>query len=176
MSRRRGGARPNRRRRGADEAGEGHHFTGYRRRRESCREPVLLSTILHPPVSLLLVYALFQIISGDLLCLLHTVPVSQCPPPPPEVVWLIASFSPEQKLEEADRKSQYQLDSLEREQRHLHRQLELLRGGSGAVAQGSPGEGERIRMDSVGSTLCSDRSDSDQGELRKIYLYTVYIY
>uniref|UniRef100_A0A3P9MSQ2 Max interactor 1, dimerization protein n=1 Tax=Poecilia reticulata TaxID=8081 RepID=A0A3P9MSQ2_POERE len=57
------------------------------------------------------------------------------------------------KLEEADRKSQYQLESLEREQRHLQRQLEL------------PGEGERIRMDSVGSTLCSDRSDSDQEEI-----------
>uniref|UniRef100_A0A3Q2VQX5 Max interactor 1, dimerization protein n=1 Tax=Haplochromis burtoni TaxID=8153 RepID=A0A3Q2VQX5_HAPBU len=69
------------------------------------------------------------------------------------------------KLEEADRKSQYQLESLEREQRHLQRQLELLSGGSGAAAQNSPGEGERIRMDSVGSTLCSDRSDSDQEEI-----------
>ncbi|KAI3352955.1 hypothetical protein L3Q82_019534 [Scortum barcoo] len=70
-----------------------------------------------------------------------------------------------QKLEETDRKSQYQLESLEREQRHLQRQLELLRGGSGAGALTSPGEGERIRMDSVGSTLCSDRSDSDQEEI-----------
>ncbi|KAM8842497.1 max-interacting protein 1 isoform 1-T1 [Synchiropus picturatus] len=69
------------------------------------------------------------------------------------------------KLEEADRKSQYQLESLEREQRHLQRQLELLRGGSGAAIQSCPGEGERIRMDSVGSTLCSDRSDSDQEEI-----------
>uniref|UniRef100_A0A3Q3XBX7 Uncharacterized protein n=1 Tax=Mola mola TaxID=94237 RepID=A0A3Q3XBX7_MOLML len=54
------------------------------------------------------------------------------------------------KLEETDRKSQYQLESLEREQRHLQRQLELLRGGS-------PAEGERIRMDSVGSTLSPDQ-------------------
>ncbi|KAG7485667.1 max-interacting protein 1 isoform X1 [Solea senegalensis] len=69
------------------------------------------------------------------------------------------------KLEEVDRKSQYQLESLEREQRHLQRQLELLGGGSGAAAQSSPGEGERIRMDSVGSALCSDRSDSDQEEI-----------
>lgn len=70
------------------------------------------------------------------------------------------------KLEETDRKSQYQLESLEREQRHLQRQLELLRGGSGAAATPSClGEGERIRMDSVGSTLCSDRSDSDQEEI-----------
>ncbi|XP_071382423.1 max-interacting protein 1 isoform X2 [Centroberyx affinis] len=68
------------------------------------------------------------------------------------------------KLEEADRKSQYQLESLEREQRHLQRQLDLLSGGSGAGAP-SPGDGERIRMDSVGSTLCSDRSDSDQEEI-----------
>uniref|UniRef100_H2MK09 Max interactor 1, dimerization protein n=1 Tax=Oryzias latipes TaxID=8090 RepID=H2MK09_ORYLA len=58
------------------------------------------------------------------------------------------------KLEEADRKSQNQLQSLEREQRHLQLQLEL-----------NPGEGERIRMNSVGSTLCSDRSDSDQEEI-----------
>ncbi|XP_074549071.1 max-interacting protein 1 isoform X1 [Halichoeres trimaculatus] len=69
------------------------------------------------------------------------------------------------KLEETDRKSQYQLESLEREQRHLQRQLELLGGSSGASAMSSSGEGERIRMDSVGSTLCSDRSDSDQEEI-----------
>ncbi|TNN62159.1 Max-interacting protein 1 [Liparis tanakae] len=81
------------------------------------------------------------------------------------------------KLEEADRKSLYQLESLEREQRHLHRQLELLRGGgsggsssssgsvSGSAAQSSPGDGERIRMDSVGSPLGSERSDSDQEEI-----------
>ncbi|XP_066549652.1 max-interacting protein 1 isoform X1 [Amia ocellicauda] len=60
------------------------------------------------------------------------------------------------KLEEADRKSQYQLESLEREQRHLQRQLDQLQGG---------GEGERIRIDSVGSTQCSDRSDSDREEI-----------
>ncbi|XP_008315665.1 max-interacting protein 1 isoform X1 [Cynoglossus semilaevis] len=69
------------------------------------------------------------------------------------------------KLEEVDRKSQYQLESLEREQRHLQRQLELLREGSSAAAQSSLAEGERIRMDSVGSALCSDRSDSDQEEI-----------
>ncbi|XP_068615915.1 max-interacting protein 1 isoform X2 [Brachionichthys hirsutus] len=74
------------------------------------------------------------------------------------------------KLEETDRKSQSQLESLERKQRHLQRKLELLRGGggggAGAVALGSAAEGgERIRMDSVGSTLCSDRSDSDQEEI-----------
>uniref|UniRef100_A0A8C6UM03 Max interactor 1, dimerization protein n=1 Tax=Neogobius melanostomus TaxID=47308 RepID=A0A8C6UM03_9GOBI len=66
------------------------------------------------------------------------------------------------KLEDADRKSQYQLESLEREQRHLQRQLELLGGGVGAPI---PVESERIRMDSVSSTLCSDRSDSDQEEI-----------
>uniref|UniRef100_A0A1A7YEU0 Max interacting protein n=1 Tax=Iconisemion striatum TaxID=60296 RepID=A0A1A7YEU0_9TELE len=69
------------------------------------------------------------------------------------------------KLEEADRKSQYQLESLEREQRHLQRQLELLGGDGAAAVQSSLGEGERIRMDSVGSTPCSDRSDSDQEEI-----------
>lgn len=77
----------------------------------------------------------------------------------------LLSVPPQQKLEETDRKSQYQLESLEREQRHLQRQLELLGGSSGASAMSSSGEGERIRMDSVGSTLCSDRSDSDQGKL-----------
>ncbi|KAG9341872.1 hypothetical protein JZ751_018596 [Albula glossodonta] len=60
------------------------------------------------------------------------------------------------KLEEADRKSQYQLENLEREQRHLQRQLDLLRGGA---------DGERIRTDSVGSILSSDRSDSDREEI-----------
>ncbi|XP_051978219.1 max-interacting protein 1 isoform X2 [Xyrauchen texanus] len=63
------------------------------------------------------------------------------------------------KLEEVERKSQYQLDNLEREQRHLRRRLDLLRGGGGVL------EGERIRTDSVGSTVCSEqsyRSDSDQ--------------
>ncbi|XP_051549867.1 max-interacting protein 1-like isoform X2 [Myxocyprinus asiaticus] len=63
------------------------------------------------------------------------------------------------KLEEVERKSQYQLDNLEREQRHLRRRLDLLRGGGGVL------EGERLRTDSVGSTVCSERSDrfdSDQ--------------
>ncbi|XP_068177997.1 max-interacting protein 1 isoform X3 [Antennarius striatus] len=69
------------------------------------------------------------------------------------------------KLEETDRKSQYQLESLEREQRHLQRQLELLSGGNCTAALCSVGEGERIRVDSVSSTLYSDRSDSDQEEI-----------
>ncbi|XP_077574451.1 max-interacting protein 1 isoform X2 [Stigmatopora nigra] len=60
------------------------------------------------------------------------------------------------KLEETDRKSQYQLESLEREHRHLQRQLEQLRGGGGVTV-----EGERKRMDSVGS----EHSDSDQEEI-----------
>ncbi|KAJ8402775.1 hypothetical protein AAFF_G00364470 [Aldrovandia affinis] len=60
------------------------------------------------------------------------------------------------KLEEMDRKSQYQLENLEREQRHLQRQLDQLRGG---------GDGERTRADSVDSTLSSDRSDSDREEI-----------
>ncbi|XP_051979798.1 max-interacting protein 1-like [Xyrauchen texanus] len=66
------------------------------------------------------------------------------------------------KLEEVERKSQYQLDNLEREQRHLRRRLDLLRGGGGVL------EGERLRTDSVGSTVCSERSDrfdSDQEEM-----------
>ncbi|KAJ8248082.1 hypothetical protein GJAV_G00238070 [Gymnothorax javanicus] len=60
------------------------------------------------------------------------------------------------KLEEVDRRSQYQLESLERKQRHLQRQLDQLRGGV---------DGERTRANSVGSALSSDRSDSDQEEL-----------
>ncbi|XP_065115720.1 max-interacting protein 1 isoform X2 [Paramisgurnus dabryanus] len=66
------------------------------------------------------------------------------------------------KLEDMDRKSRNQLENLEREQRHLQRRLDLLRDGGGAL------EGERIRTDSVGSTVCSersDRSDSDQEEM-----------
>ncbi|KAJ8360214.1 hypothetical protein SKAU_G00167390 [Synaphobranchus kaupii] len=60
------------------------------------------------------------------------------------------------KLEEADRRSQYQLDNLERQQRHLQRQLDQLRGGA---------DGERTRANSVGSALSSDPSDSDQEEI-----------
>ncbi|ERE78061.1 max-interacting protein 1 [Cricetulus griseus] len=57
------------------------------------------------------------------------------------------------KLEEAERKSQHQLENLEREQRFLKRRLEQLQG---------PQEMERIRMDSIGSTISSDRSDSER--------------
>lgn len=62
----------------------------------------------------------------------------------------IAHFLP-QKLEDYDRKAIHQIDQLQREQRHLKRQLEKL-----GI--------ERIRMDSIGSTVSSDRSDSDRGE------------
>uniref|UniRef100_UPI00398F73D2 max dimerization protein 1-like n=1 Tax=Pristiophorus japonicus TaxID=55135 RepID=UPI00398F73D2 len=55
-------------------------------------------------------------------------------------------------LEEGDRRALHQIDQLQREQRHLKRQLELFNV-------------ERTRVDSVGSTVSSDRSDSDQEEL-----------
>ncbi|XP_067857373.1 max dimerization protein 1 isoform X1 [Heptranchias perlo] len=55
-------------------------------------------------------------------------------------------------LEEGDRRALHQIDQLKREQRHLKRQLELLNV-------------ERTRMDSIGSTVSSDRSDSDQEEI-----------
>ncbi|XP_054838328.1 max-interacting protein 1 isoform X2 [Eublepharis macularius] len=60
------------------------------------------------------------------------------------------------KLEEADRRSQHQLENLEREQRFLKRRLEQLQGSQ---------EIERIRMDSTGSTISSDRSDSEREEI-----------
>ncbi|XP_037659689.1 max-interacting protein 1 isoform X3 [Choloepus didactylus] len=60
------------------------------------------------------------------------------------------------KLEEVERKSQHQLENLEREQRFLKRRLEQLQG---------PQEMERIRMDSIGSTISSDRSDSEREEI-----------
>lgn len=63
---------------------------------------------------------------------------------------IVASFLP-QKLEDYDRKAIHQIDQLQREQRHLKRQLEKL-----GI--------ERIRMDSIGSTVSSERSDSDRGE------------
>uniref|UniRef100_A0A8C3YWL3 BHLH domain-containing protein n=1 Tax=Catagonus wagneri TaxID=51154 RepID=A0A8C3YWL3_9CETA len=56
------------------------------------------------------------------------------------------------KLEEAERKSQYQPENLEREQRFLKRPLEQLQG---------PQETERIQMDRSGSTISSDHSDLD---------------
>ncbi|NXF54203.1 MAD1 protein, partial [Oceanites oceanicus] len=55
------------------------------------------------------------------------------------------------KLEDYDRKAVHQIDQLQREQRHLKRQLEKL-----GI--------ERIRMDSIGSTVSSERSDSDRGK------------
>uniref|UniRef100_A0A3B5LN15 MAX interactor 1, dimerization protein n=1 Tax=Xiphophorus couchianus TaxID=32473 RepID=A0A3B5LN15_9TELE len=60
------------------------------------------------------------------------------------------------KLEEVDRRSQHQLETLEREQRHLQRQLSLLQ---------SHGERERVRTDSLGSRMDSDRSESDREEI-----------
>lgn len=60
-----------------------------------------------------------------------------------------------QKLEDCDRKAIHQIDQLQREQRHLKRQLEKL-----GI--------ERIRMDSIGSTVSSERSDSDRGEPRSL--------
>lgn len=53
-----------------------------------------------------------------------------------------------------DRRSQHQLETLEREQRHLQRQLAQLQA-----------HGERVRMDSLGSREDSDRSESDRGQL-----------
>ncbi|CAL8361703.1 unnamed protein product [Boreogadus saida] len=60
------------------------------------------------------------------------------------------------KLEEADRRSQHQLENLEREQRHLQRQLSNL----------SP-SGDRVSMDTLSSMLdSSDRSeDSDREDI-----------
>ncbi|XP_066570356.1 max dimerization protein 1 isoform X1 [Amia ocellicauda] len=56
------------------------------------------------------------------------------------------------KLEESERRAQHQIDQLQREQRHLKRRLEQLGG-------------ERTRMDSVGSAVSSEKSDSDQEEI-----------
>ncbi|XP_077097717.1 max dimerization protein 1 isoform X2 [Siphateles boraxobius] len=53
------------------------------------------------------------------------------------------------RLEDGERKAQHAIDQLQREQRHLRRRLEQL-----GV--------ERTRMDSMGSTISSDKSDSDQ--------------
>ncbi|KAG8000178.1 Max-interacting protein 1 [Nibea albiflora] len=63
------------------------------------------------------------------------------------------------KLEEVDRRSQHQLETLEREQRHLQRQLAQLQ---------THGERERVRTDSLGSRMDSDRSESDRGKSEEI--------
>ncbi|XP_031163191.1 max-interacting protein 1-like [Sander lucioperca] len=60
------------------------------------------------------------------------------------------------KLEEMDRRSLHQLETLEREQRHLQRQLSQLQ---------THGDRERVRTDSVGSRMDSDRSESDKEEI-----------
>uniref|UniRef100_A0A8C9NTH5 MAX dimerization protein 1 n=1 Tax=Serinus canaria TaxID=9135 RepID=A0A8C9NTH5_SERCA len=57
-----------------------------------------------------------------------------------------------QKLEDQERRALHQIEQLQREQRHLQRQLEKL--GM-----------ERVRIDSIGSSLSSERSDSDQEEM-----------
>ncbi|XP_070760552.1 max dimerization protein 1 [Enoplosus armatus] len=56
------------------------------------------------------------------------------------------------RLEESDRRAQHTVEQLQREQRHLRRRLEQL-----GV--------ERTRMDSTGSAVSSDKSDSDQEDL-----------
>ncbi|XP_077586584.1 max-interacting protein 1-like [Stigmatopora nigra] len=60
------------------------------------------------------------------------------------------------KLEEVDRRSQHQLDTLEREQRYLQRQLAQLQ---------THGERDRVRTDSLGSPIDSDRFESDREEI-----------
>ncbi|XP_071987170.1 max-interacting protein 1 isoform X1 [Engystomops pustulosus] len=60
------------------------------------------------------------------------------------------------KLEDTARKGQHQLEVLEREQRFLKRRLEQLQGCA---------EPERVRADSVGSSMSSDRSDSEREEI-----------
>ncbi|XP_059830157.1 max dimerization protein 4-like [Hemitrygon akajei] len=56
------------------------------------------------------------------------------------------------KLEEQDRKALHQKEQLQRERRYLRRRLEQL------AVQGL----ERLRTDSLGSTVSTDRSDSEQ--------------
>uniref|UniRef100_A0A671PP15 BHLH domain-containing protein n=1 Tax=Sinocyclocheilus anshuiensis TaxID=1608454 RepID=A0A671PP15_9TELE len=56
------------------------------------------------------------------------------------------------RLEDSERKAQHTIDQLQRERRHLCRRLEQL-----GV--------ERTRMDSMGSTISSDKSDSDQEDV-----------
>ncbi|KAG9473322.1 hypothetical protein GDO78_018270 [Eleutherodactylus coqui] len=60
------------------------------------------------------------------------------------------------KLEDSARKGQHQLEVLEREQRFLKRRLEQLQGCA---------EPERVRADSVGSSMSPDRSDSEREEI-----------
>eukprot|EP00061_Rhincodon_typus_P017025 g45533.t1 len=58
-----------------------------------------------------------------------------------------------QKLEEQDKKALHQKEQLQRERRYLRRRLEQL------AVQGM----ERLRTDSLGSAISTDRSDSEQG-------------
>ncbi|KAM5228409.1 max dimerization protein 1 isoform 1-T1 [Ctenodactylus gundi] len=61
------------------------------------------------------------------------------------------------KLEDCDRRAVHQIDQLQREQRHLKRQLEKL-----GI--------ERMRMDSIGSAVSSERSDSDRATFTGVSL------
>uniref|UniRef100_UPI0035900716 max-interacting protein 1-like isoform X2 n=1 Tax=Myxine glutinosa TaxID=7769 RepID=UPI0035900716 len=62
------------------------------------------------------------------------------------------------KLEDVGRRNEHQKEQLRREQRHLERRLQQLSQNTGF----EPQLPERLRTDSLGSNLCSDRSDSDR--------------
>uniref|UniRef100_A0A8C9SMA4 Max dimerization protein 3 n=1 Tax=Scleropages formosus TaxID=113540 RepID=A0A8C9SMA4_SCLFO len=57
------------------------------------------------------------------------------------------------KLQEQDERARQLKERLRWEQRDLRRRLEQLQGTT-----------ERVRSDSLGSTMCSDKSDSDRGD------------
>ncbi|XP_021780599.1 max dimerization protein 1 isoform X3 [Papio anubis] len=107
---------------------------------------LLTKAKLHIKVSVLL-GCCFILTCSVRVCLLLYLQDSPLPRTPP--VWLLDES---QKLEDCDRKAVHQIDQLQREQRHLKRQLEKL-----GI--------ERIRMDSIGSTVSSERSDSDREEI-----------
>uniref|UniRef100_UPI00358DDDB4 max-interacting protein 1-like isoform X5 n=1 Tax=Myxine glutinosa TaxID=7769 RepID=UPI00358DDDB4 len=65
------------------------------------------------------------------------------------------------KLEDVGRRNEHQKEQLRREQRHLERRLQQLSQNTGF----EPQLPERLRTDSLGSNLCSDRSDSDREEI-----------
>lgn len=74
-----------------------------------------------------------------------------------------------QKLQEQDERAELLKDRLRWEQRELRTRLEKLQGGS-----------ERMRNDSLGSAVSSERSDSERGDHLTaemlIFLTTVRVY
>lgn len=82
----------------------------------------------------------------------------------PFFIALLLHLFPVQKLQEQDERAEQLKDRLRWEQQELRVRLEQLQRGT-----------ERMRNDSQGSTMSSERSDSDRGKPLGFFLFHVQI-